>query len=282
MTDPPREDDAPHATTTPPTPGQSPWWIVGASFTGLAMGAMLAGGLIGVLEASEAAMVTHQSVASAETALRPAPAGTSVPDQEADPEDGGDEVLDESVDVDAAVLAEPALPDDGGAAAAVGTTPRAGATPRSAGAAEPIPPAPPRSARSRGGITSDNVPEGPAQGFIRGRPVRIAVTRIDGKPVERHTAGAYLRMRDAAARAGVRLRIVSGFRTMEHQQALYRAYRLGRGNLAAVPGTSNHQSGHALDLNTSTPGVLRWLDRHAREYGFRRTVPTESWHWEYW
>jgi hypothetical protein len=30
------------------------------------------------------------------------------------------------------------------------------------------------------------------------------------------------------------------------------------------------------------PGVLRWLEAHAREYGFRRTVPSESWHWERW
>ena len=97
-----------------------------------------------------------------------------------------------------------------------------------------------------------------------------------------HTAAAYTRMRAAALRDRVQLRIVSGFRTMAHQQALYRAYRHGRGNLAAVPGQSNHQSGHALDLNTSTPGVLRWLDRNARRFGFRRTVPTEAWHWEWW
>lgn len=276
MTEPPREDEPPLSPPTPRREGQSAWWLVGASFTGLAMGAMLAGGLIGVLEASEAASVAPRGVLSAETSLRASPLGASTPDQEADPEDGGDEVLDDLVDVDAATVAEPVVPSDAGESVA----------PPSPGAARPAVaaalPTPARSARARNAITSDNVPEGPAQGFIHGRPVRISVTRIDGKPVERHTAAAYLRMREAATRAGVFLRIVSGFRTMEHQQALYRAYRRGRGNLAALPGNSNHQSGHALDLNTSTPGVLRWLDRHAREYGFRRTVPTESWHWEYW
>lgn len=276
MTETPREDDAPLSPPTPRREGQSAWWLVGASFTGLAMGAMLAGGLIGVLEASQAAAVAPRGVLSAETALTASPLGASTPDMEADPEDGGDEVLDDFVDVDAAVIAEPAAIPDAGEAA-----PQAPGSARSAASAAAVP-APSRSARARAAITSDNVPEGPAQGFIHGRPVRITVTRIDGKPVERHTAAAYLRMRDAAARAGVHLRIVSGFRTMEHQQALYRAYRQRRGNLAALPGTSNHQSGHALDLNTSTPGVLRWLDRHAREYGFRRTVPTESWHWEHW
>lgn len=251
--------------------GQSPWWIVGASFTGLAMGAMLAGGLIGVLEATEAHAAAPRAVASASAALvapAVAPVESSAPDLEADPEVHGDEVLDESVDVDAGAPSA-AVPSPGPAPHAPSPSPHHVAVP-----------IPPRAARAR--VTSDDVPEGPVQGYIHGRPVRISVTRIDGKPVERHTASAFLRMRDAAARAGVHLRIVSGFRTMEHQQALYRAYRLGRGNLAAVPGTSNHQSGHALDLNTSTPGVLRWLDRHARSYGFRRTVPTEAWHWEYW
>ena len=46
--------EAPPNAAPPRSEGQSPWWIVGASFTGLAMGAMLAGGLIGVLEATEA------------------------------------------------------------------------------------------------------------------------------------------------------------------------------------------------------------------------------------
>src|SRR5690606_15622592 len=53
-------------------------------------------------------------------------------------------------------------------------------------------------------------------------------------------------------------------------------------NLAATPGYSNHQSGHALDLNTSTPGVLNWLNNHGAYYGFARTVPSEPWHWEWW
>ncbi len=86
----------------------------------------------------------------------------------------------------------------------------------------------------------------------------------------------------AAAREHVQLRIVSGFRTMAHQQALYRAYRRGRGNLAARPGYSNHQSGHALDLNTSARGVYSYLAKHGGAYRFKRTVPSERWHWERW
>ena len=88
-------------------------------------------------------------------------------------------------------------------------------------------------------------------------------------------------MRAAAARTGVALRVVSGFRTMEEQTWLYRAWRAGFGNLAARPGYSSHQSGRAIDLNTLTPGVAGWIAAHARRFGFRPTVPSEPWHWEY-
>lgn len=76
------------------------------------------------------------------------------------------------------------------------------------------------------------------------------------------------------------LRIVSGFRTQAEQEALYRLYRAGSGNLAARPGYSNHQDGKALDLNTRDPGVYAWLTRNGARFGFKRTVPSERWHWE--
>ena len=121
-----------------------------------------------------------------------------------------------------------------------------------------------------------------ATGYRRGTAMHICVTTVDGKPVEVATAAAYRQMQDAARRAGVSLRVVSGFRTMTEQRRLYNLYRAGQGNLAAPPGYSNHQSGHALDLNTSASGVYSWLSRHASAYGFRRTVPSEKWHWEKW
>jgi hypothetical protein len=146
----------------------------------------------------------------------------------------------------------------------------------------------PRARRARTGSdrsldsASYRVAPGRNVGYRDGQPMSVIVTLVDGKPVEVHTAAAFERMRAAAARANVQIRVVSGFRTMEHQRALYAAYHAGRGNLAAIPGHSNHQSGHALDLNVTAPGVLRWLDAHARAFGFRRTVPTENWHWEQW
>jgi len=100
------------------------------------------------------------------------------------------------------------------------------------------------------------------------------------------TACAFNKMFDAAKSAGVRLTISSAFRTLERQQYFWNCYqtkRCNNGNLAARPGTSNHGLGIALDLNAGSKGTAqyRWLASHAQTYGFVRTVPTETWHWEH-
>ncbi len=122
-------------------------------------------------------------------------------------------------------------------------------------------------------------------GYVRGDPFPISVVTVDGRPAERETANAYWVMQQAAARDGVQIRIVSGFRTQAEQQRLYSCYvncNCNNCNLAARPGFSNHQSGHALDLNTSNGAVLNWLNRNGARFGFSRTVPSEPWHWEWW
>jgi hypothetical protein len=127
--------------------------------------------------------------------------------------------------------------------------------------------------------------ERPDTGYRSGSRFSIAVVRVDARPVEVATANAYIAMQESARRDGVNLRIVSGFRTHGEQQYLYGCYvncNCNNCNLAARPGYSNHQSGHALDLNTSDRGVLSWLNRNAGRFGFSRTVPSEDWHWEWW
>jgi hypothetical protein len=122
-------------------------------------------------------------------------------------------------------------------------------------------------------------------GFRSGNRFAISVVRVDARPVEVATANAYIAMQEAARRDGVSLRIVSGFRTMDEQEYLYGCYvhcSCNSCNLAARPGYSNHQSGHALDLNTSDRGVMSWLNRNGGRFGFSRTVPSEDWHWEWW
>jgi hypothetical protein len=98
------------------------------------------------------------------------------------------------------------------------------------------------------------------------------------------TACAFSKLRAAALQSGVNIKINSGFRTLARQQYFWNCYQTkscNNGNLAARPGTSNHGVGIALDLNTASGGVYTWMTNNARKYGFVRTVPSETWHWEY-
>lgn len=122
-----------------------------------------------------------------------------------------------------------------------------------------------------------------ATGYRRGKAFSICVTTVDGKLVGVNTARAYLRMKRAAKKRGIYLWINSGFRTMAQQRYFWKCYQTKKcngGNLAAPPGYSNHQSGSALDLNTTARGVYWFLSKYGKSYGFRRTVPSERWHWE--
>jgi LAS superfamily LD-carboxypeptidase LdcB len=121
----------------------------------------------------------------------------------------------------------------------------------------------------------------PAVGYRDGKRIDIDVTACDDAVCEVHTARAFRVMAYAASKAGVDLAIRSGFRTRTKQAALYKMYRKGEGNLAAAPGYSNHESGRALDLYVTRGDALSWLEHNAAHYGFHRTVPGESWHWEY-
>lgn len=92
------------------------------------------------------------------------------------------------------------------------------------------------------------------------------------------------------AKFGYNLPIISGGRTYAQQQALYNAYLAGRGNLAAKPGTSEHESGRAVDFggaahNAGTAAHI-WLEQNAGRYGWKWTGKNfsqfEPWHWEWW
>jgi len=115
--------------------------------------------------------------------------------------------------------------------------------------------------------------------YDAGRQSSIEVIKIGNKPTSLATGHAFIKMQKAAHAAGVSLTINSGFRTMEEQQYFWNCYqtrRCNNGNLAARPGYSNHQNGRALDLTTSS-----WLANNASRFGFKRTVPSEAWHYEF-
>jgi len=119
-----------------------------------------------------------------------------------------------------------------------------------------------------------------ATGYRRGKPFKIRLVEVGGALLEERTARAFRAMQSAAAHHGIQLVVRSGFRPHEKQQALYRRYRAGTGNLAARPGYSNHQSGTALDIIVRDPDTLAWMEEHGPRFGFRQTVRIEPWHWE--
>ncbi len=129
---------------------------------------------------------------------------------------------------------------------------------------------------------------------------------VELRQVESATYAAYKRMVADAEKelsphlsanesqcVGRYLKIISAFRTREHQEQLRKsAPHSGRAGLAV---NSPHFTGRALDLyvggepvstsesnrllQTSTP-VYKWLVENAARYGFRPYF-YEPWHWEY-
>ena len=93
-------------------------------------------------------------------------------------------------------------------------------------------------------------------------------------------AGAY-----KAAGQG-NLTIVSGGRTTQEQAHLYALYKAGKGNLAAPPGQSLHESGIAADLGGAAHSMTKqhaWLQANAAQFKWYWVGQRfgEPWHWEY-
>jgi hypothetical protein len=107
-------------------------------------------------------------------------------------------------------------------------------------------------------------------------PKGATVTR-QGKPIGAQIAKQFDAMVAAAKQDGVNITITSGFRSRAEQERLYAAYKNGTGNLAAKPGTSNHESGDALDLGP--PSAYGWLKQNAGRFGFKNRVAGEPWHY---
>ena len=85
------------------------------------------------------------------------------------------------------------------------------------------------------------------------------------------------KMLNDAKKDGVDLQISSSYRSREEQERLYQAYLNGTGNLAAKPGSSNHESGLAIDFK-NTSGAYDWLKKNAGRYGLKN-LPSEPWHY---
>lgn len=109
---------------------------------------------------------------------------------------------------------------------------------------------------------------------------------VQGKQMTPGTAQAFQAMAAEAARAGVNLRINSAYRSDAEQARLFadavRKYgsESAASKWVAPPGKSNHRTGKALDIDTSS-GEHAWLSRNAPRFGFRQPMSWEPWHWEF-
>jgi len=81
-------------------------------------------------------------------------------------------------------------------------------------------------------------------------------------------------------RIGKTIESVSGNRTFEEQAQLYAAYRAGRGNLAAPPGSSNHERGAASDAYVDGKPLQLVAGDAAAKIGLGFPVGGEPWHVE--
>ncbi|GAA2434985.1 hypothetical protein GCM10010191_56950 [Actinomadura vinacea] len=80
--------------------------------------------------------------------------------------------------------------------------------------------------------------------------------------------------------------VTDSYRNLANQQRVYSQ----RPGFAAVPGTSNHGKGQALDLcggiENASSAQFNWMEANSRKYGWFHpswaySNPYEPWHWEY-
>ncbi len=131
------------------------------------------------------------------------------------------------------------------------------------------------------GLAPGALPGMPGVGGVAGAAPASAATNVTGK-----TSGLdpeLLRRLDAVGRElGAKIDVISGHRSYDEQARLYAAYQAGTGNLAAKPGTSNHEHGGAADVYVN--GVALADVKGARDiaarHGLHFPVGGESWHVE--
>jgi hypothetical protein len=122
------------------------------------------------------------------------------------------------------------------------------------------------------------------QVYGNGRIPREALTPIGqaGHRLFAPAAEAWMAAVEAAAADGITLRITDSYRTYDQQVDLVRRKGLySEGGFGAVPGTSNHGWGLAVDVDVNDPTTLAWMRANAHRFGYVEAVPREPWHWEF-
>jgi D-alanyl-D-alanine carboxypeptidase len=162
-----------------------------------------------------------------------------------------------------------------------------------------------RSALKELGISADIISARALPVHAEARELGVAERGDDGREhlLMPAAAAAWNRLRAAALKDGVELKIVSAFRSVERQAEIVRE-KLQSGlnvetvlSVCAPPGFSEHHSGRAVDVDTpdcppldgafAQTEAFSWLSLHAREFDFRLSYPEgnvqgyafEPWHW---
>lgn len=131
------------------------------------------------------------------------------------------------------------------------------------------------------GLAPGALPGMPGVGGIAGAGATGAAANVTGK-----TSGLdpeLLRRLDAVGRElGAKIDVISGHRSYDEQARLYAAYQAGTGNLAAKPGTSNHEHGGAADVYVNGVALadVDGARAIAARHGLHFPVGGESWHVE--
>ena len=123
------------------------------------------------------------------------------------------------------------------------------------------------------------------------------------KQVHKDLAKAFVQMQNDALKDGIKLEIISGFRSIEYQKTIFPCKFKGdpteeefiaRLKYSAPAGFSEHHTGLAIDINSleedfADTKEYEWLLEHAKDYGFEMSFPKnnnqglgfEPWHWKY-
>lgn len=154
----------------------------------------------------------------------------------------------------------------------------------------------------------------PPEGYASRMPWQEEATALESvgldvfgrvQRLDPEAAGAWLEMVKSSASDGVRLLLVSGFRSVARQREIVER-KLARGldweeilRVSAYPGYSEHHTGCAVDIGSSACGHLteafattrefQWLEGRAGEFGFSLSYPRdgrsgvayEPWHWRW-
>lgn len=132
-------------------------------------------------------------------------------------------------------------------------------------------------------------------------PDLVSLDGYGGGQMERVAADNFKKMSDAAKADGVKIYNVSGYRDYKLQAGLYEKYVNQDGKekadtYSARPGTSEHQTGLATDINYVSSSfentdAFRWLSKNSYKFGFILRYPKgkehitgykyEPWHFRY-